>query len=152
MRLRALIGGTVLAAAILLPQVASAQQWPVPGPGAQQLPVPRHGVAPKGPLNTLTDIRDAIIGCWKWPPLSEVHQGMELTIRLSFKSSGEMFGAKLTYQTRDVSDDERRLYYGVLLEALKLCSPLPVSESLGGAIAGRPFTFRFKDTRKEGKA
>ena len=113
---------------------------------------PGRGVAPKGPLNTLVDIRDAIQGCWKWPPLSEVRQGMELTIRLSFKRSGEIFGARLTYETRDVSEDERRLYYGVMLEALKLCSPLPVSESLGGAIAGRPFTFRFKDNRREGKA
>jgi len=77
---------------------------------------------------------------------------MELTIRLSFKRSGEIFGAKLTYETANVSDDERRMYYGVLLEALKLCSPLPVSESLGAAIAGRPFVFRFKDTRGERKA
>jgi hypothetical protein len=152
MRLQAFIGGAVLAAAILLPQGASAQQWPVPGPGAQQLPVPRHGVAPKGPLNTLLDVRDAVLGCWKWPPLSEVRQGMQLTIRLSFKRSGEIFGAKLTYQTPDVSDEERRMYYGVLLEALKLCSPLPVSESLGAAIAGRPITFRFNDNRKERKA
>ena len=113
---------------------------------------PGRGVAPKGPLNTLVDIRNAIQGCWKWPPLSEVRQGMELTIRLSFKRSGEIFGARLTYETRGVSEDERRLYYGVMLEALKLCSPLPVSESLGGAIAGRPFTFRFKDNRREGKA
>jgi hypothetical protein len=113
---------------------------------------PGRGVAPKGPLNTLVDIRDAIIGCWNWPPISEVRQGMELTIRMSFKRNGEIFGAKLTYQTRDVSDDERRLYYGVLLDALKLCSPLPVSETLGGAIAGRPFTFRFKDNRRERKA
>jgi hypothetical protein len=113
---------------------------------------PGRGVAPKGPLNTLVDIRNAIQGCWKWPPLGEVRQGMELTIRLSFKRSGEIFGARLTYETRDVSEDERRLFYGVMLEALKLCSPLPVSESLGGAIAGRPFTFRFKDNRREGKA
>ena len=141
MRFQALIGGAVLAAAILSPQAASAQR-----------PVAGQGIAPKGPLNTLVDIRDAIIGCWKWPPLSEVRQGMELTIRLSFKRNGEIFGAKLTYESRDVSEDERRLYYGVMLEALKLCSPLPVSESLGGAIAGRPFTFRFKDTRREGKA
>ena len=152
MWLQVFIGGALLAAAILSPQVASAQQWPAPGPNAPQLPIPRHGVAPKGPLNTLADVGDALRGCWKWPPLTEVRQGMELTVRLSFKRNGEIFGAKLTYQTRDVSDDERRLYYGALLEALKLCSPLPVSESLGGAIAGRPMTIRFKDTRKEGKA
>ena len=84
--------------------------------------------------------------------MSEVRQGMQLTIRLSFKRDGEIFGAKLTYQTPDVSDEERRMYYGVLLEALKLCSPLPVSESLGAAIAGRPFMFQFNDNRKERKA
>jgi hypothetical protein len=113
---------------------------------------PGRGVAPKGPLNTLIDVRDAVLACWKWPPMSEVRQGMQLTIRLSFKRDGEIFGAKLTYQSPNVSDEERRMYYGVLLQALKLCSPLPVSESLGAAIAGRPFMFRFNDNRKERKA
>ena len=137
MRSAVLIGGVALALATTAsPLVAQ----------------PGRGVAPRGTLNTLIDIRDAIRGCWKWPPISEVRQGMTLTIRLSFKRSGEIFGAKLTYETRDVSDEERRMYYGVLLEALKLCSPLPVSESLGGAIAGRPFMFRFTDDRKERKA
>ena len=131
------IGMAAMAAAIGAPQAAAQT-------GA--------GIAPKGPLNTLIDVRDAIGRCWKWPPLREVRQGMQLTIRLSFKSSGEIFGAKLTYQTLDVSDEERRMYYGALLEALNLCSPLPVSESLGAAIAGRPFTFRFIDNRRERKA
>jgi hypothetical protein len=108
--------------------------------------------APKGPLNTLNDIRDAIFGCWEWPPLQETMTGMDLTVFLSFKRSGEIFGARITYQSKDVSEDEKRLYYGALLRALKLCSPLPVSESLGNAIAGRPFTFRFHDTRQQRKA
>lgn len=110
------------------------------------------GVAPKGPLNTLKDVAEAIGGCWKWPPLSEVQGGMELTIIVSFKRNGEMLGGRLTYQTREVPAGERDLYHGALLEALKRCSPLPVSASLGSAIAGRPFYFRFKDNRKEGKA
>jgi hypothetical protein len=107
--------------------------------------------APKGPLNTLADVRDALRGCWQWPPLHETKSGMDLTIRLSFKSNGEIFGFRITYQS-DVSDDERAVYYGVLLQALRLCSPLPVSESLGSAIAGRPFVFRFHDTRQQRKA
>jgi hypothetical protein len=113
---------------------------------------PEGGVAPKGPLNTLKDVGKAIGGCLKWPAASEVHGGMELTVIVSFKRSGEIFGARLTYQTSDVPAEQRALYYGALLDALKRCSPLPVSASLGEAIAGRPFKFRFKDTRKERKA
>ena len=132
-----------------LMSIAAVAMATISSPAAAQ---PGRGVAPQGPLNTLVDVRDAIRGCWKWPPLNEVQQGMQLTIRLSFKRSGEIFGAKLTYETPNVSAEERRMYYGVLLETLKLCSPLPVSESLGAAIAGRPFTFRFHDNRKERKA
>jgi hypothetical protein len=108
--------------------------------------------APKGPLNTLADVSKALRGCWRWPPLSEIRNGMDLTIRLSFKRDGEIFGARITYQTHDVSKEEQALYYGALIDALKRCSPLPVSASLGEAIAGRPFTFRFHDTRKQRKA
>ena len=113
---------------------------------------PRQGVAPKGPLNTLVDVRRAIRGCWQWPPLSAIRTGMTLTVLLSFKRDGEIFGARITYQTRNVSDDERALYYGALLQMIKRCSPLPLSPSLGEAIAGHPFYFRFQDNRKQRKA
>ena len=109
-------------------------------------------VAPKGPLNTTADIRQALRGCWQWPPASEARSGMELTVRLSFKRNGEIFGARITYQTPDVSDEERALYYRALLAALARCSPLPLSASLGEAIAGRPMTFHIHDTRQQRKA
>jgi hypothetical protein len=32
---------------------------------------------------------------------------------------------------------------------LARCSPLPFSDSLGGAVAGRPFTFHVRDARGE---
>ena len=113
---------------------------------------PRQGVAPKGPLNTLVDVRRAIRGCWQWPPLSAIRTGMTLTVLLSFKRDGEIFGARITYQTRGVSDEERSVYYGALLAALARCSPLPLSESLGAAIAGRPLHFHIHDTRQQRKA
>jgi len=108
--------------------------------------------APQGPLNTLLDIRQALRGCWQWPPASEARSGVELTVRISFKRTGEIFGARITYMSRDVSDEERALYHGALLAALGRCSPLPVSASLGEAIAGRPFTFHIHDTRQQRKA
>ena len=46
---------TILAAAV----------WPLPA-AAQE------GVAPKGPLNSLHDVTEALRKCWKWPPYSEI--------------------------------------------------------------------------------
>jgi hypothetical protein len=140
MRLGVLLAMLGVAAAIASPPAAAVEMKA----GA--------GVAPKAPLNTLKDVADAIGGCWKWPPASEVQGGMELTIIVSFKRSGDILGGRLSYQTHDVPAEERNLYYGAMMDALKRCSPLPVSASLGQAIAGRPFKFRFKDTRKERKA
>ena len=108
--------------------------------------------APQGVLNTMADISRALRGCWQWPPFSEARSGMELTVRVSFKRNGELFGARITYQTRNVSNEERALYQSALLAALSRCSPLPLSESLGHAIAGRPFTFHIHDTRQQRKA
>jgi hypothetical protein len=106
----------------------------------------------QGPLNTLADVNRAIRGCWHWPPASDIRTGMELTVRLSFKRDGEIFGAHVTYQTRDVSPQERTVYYRALVNAIGRCSPLPVTPALGEAIAGRPFYFHFHDTRKQRKA
>jgi len=76
----------------------------------------------------------------------------DLTVRLSFKSDGKIFGARVTYQSPDVAVDERVLYYRALVASIKRCSPLPVTPELGEAIAGRPFYFHFHDTRKQREA
>jgi hypothetical protein len=108
--------------------------------------------APKGTLNTMADIQQALRACWQWPPKSEARSGMELTVRVSFKRNGEIFGALITFQTANVSEEERAIYHRALLAALSRCSPLPLSESLGEAIAGRPLTFHIHDTRQQRKA
>ena len=119
---------------------------------AQEAGPPAAATAPKGPLNTLRELGSAITGCWQWPPEDQIQTGMELTVMLSFKRGGEIFGGRITYQSRYVSEKERALYYEALAQALRLCSPLPVTESLGHAIAGRMFIFRFTDSRKQRKA
>jgi hypothetical protein len=100
--------------------------------------------AQQGPqLNTLDDVKQAIQHCWRWPPARAIRTGMELTVRLSFKRNGEIFGARVTDQSRDASDDERFAYYRALVASIKRCSPLPLTPALGEAIAGRPFFFLF---------
>jgi hypothetical protein len=105
-----------------------------------------------GPLNTLDDIGKAMRACWVWPPIDEISTGMELTVLLSFQRDGKIFGGRITYETPNISRKERALYYIALADAINRCSPLPVSDSLGKAIAGQLFTFRFNDTRKQKKA
>ena len=131
--------------------LATAMAW-VHSPAPVWAQQPRRATAPKGPLDTLNDVRRAIRGCWEWPPVSQIRTGMEFTVLLSFKRDGEIFGARITYQSPDISREERSLYYGALMRAIALCSPLPLSPGLGEAIAGRPFRFRFRDTRKQKEA
>jgi hypothetical protein len=108
--------------------------------------------APRGPLNTLDDIRIAIAGCWQWPPVDLVVDGIELSLRISFKRNGEILSARITYESQLISASERVLYHRSLINALTLCSPLPITDALGNAIAGRPFLFHFQDTRRQRKA
>lgn len=116
------------------------------------LSAPIAGAQQRQPLDTLADVKQAIRGCWRWPPINAIRTGMELTVRLSFKRDGEIFGARGTYQSPGVSDDERVLYYRALVLAIRRCTPLPVTPELGEAIAGRPFYFHFHDTRKQREA
>src|SRR3954464_13668156 len=68
-------------------------------------------------LNTLGDVSRALRACWQWPPIGEARSGMELTLLVSFKRNGEIFGARITYETPNVSDEERAIYHGALLAA-----------------------------------
>ena len=106
----------------------------------------------EGPLNTLKDVQEAVKKCWVWPPVRDTGNGMDITVLLSFKRNGEIFGGRVTYQSPDVSDDVKAAYYRALAATIRRCSPLPFSESLGEAIAGKPFNFHFIDDRKQKRA
>lgn len=117
---------------------------------AEDAPPDRPTIA--GPLNTIKDVQDAIKKCWVWPAAADVTTGMDITIMLSFRRNGEIFGGRVTYKTPNVSEQERAVYAAALAATIKRCSPLPLSDSLGGAIAGRLFSFHFIDDRKQRKA
>jgi hypothetical protein len=74
---------------------------------------------------------------------------MQITVLVSFKRSGELLGKpRITYETPEASDDERRAYRVAMVDALRRCTPLPFTDALGNALAGRPLTVRFIDNRK----
>ena len=75
--------------------------------------------------------------------------GMQITVLMSFKRNGEMFGQpRITFQSSDASDAERVSYHTAVVETLKRCASLPFTEAFGNGIAGEPLTMRFVDDRK----
>ncbi|TMJ82089.1 MAG: hypothetical protein E6G79_13985, partial [Alphaproteobacteria bacterium] len=43
------------------------------------------------------------------------------------------------------NDNDRLQYRVAVMEALQRCTPMPFTESMGGAVAGRPFAVRFRN-------
>jgi hypothetical protein len=101
------------------------------------------------PLNTIAEVFAALEACWIPPAPEQARPGMQITVLLSFKRSGELLGKpRITYETENASDDERLSYRAAMAQALRRCTPLPFTDALGGALAGRPLTIRFIDNRK----
>jgi hypothetical protein len=119
--------------------------------------VPAHDDAakyqkPDHDLDTIGDLFAALRSCWSPPPADAAHKGMQMSVRFSFKRTGEMIAApRLTYATEGVSADTRATYLKAIKASLDACGPLKFSGGLGGAIAGRPIAIRYVDNRDLGK-
>jgi hypothetical protein len=99
-------------------------------------------------LNTLRELFAALRACWVPPPIKKSRPGMQMSVRLSFKRNGELVGEpRITYSTRDASPKLKQTYREAIAATLGRCTPLPLSDGLGGAIAGRPLAIRFIDNR-----
>ncbi|MCC8938160.1 hypothetical protein H8A99_17170 [Bradyrhizobium sp. Arg68] len=107
---------------------------------------------PDHDLNTIGDLFAALRSCWSPPPADNARGGMQMSVRFSFKRSGEMIGApRLTFSTKGVPADTRATYLNAINTSLKECLPLQFSSGLGGALAGRPIMIRYVDNRELAK-
>jgi hypothetical protein len=91
-------------------------------------------------LQTLRDIGPAVGRCWRPPSIKGVG---EITVQLSFRRDGAINGLPRISYSHAVDATTRAELIGSLAAALAQCGPLPVSPSLGAAIAGRMFAIRF---------
>jgi hypothetical protein len=104
---------------------------------------------PQAPVNTISELGAALRACWVPPPLDQSRPGMQITVQMTFRRNGELFGKpKITFESPGASDDDRLTYRLAVAEMLKRCASLPFTDAFGNAIAGRPFTMRFIDDRK----
>jgi hypothetical protein len=119
--------------------------------------VPSHDDAakyqkPDHDLDTIGDLFAALRSCWTPPPAEAAREGMQMTVRFSFKRDGGIIAApRMTYATAGVSADVRDTYLKAINASLDACEPLKFSGGLGGALAGRPIAIRYVDNRELGK-
>jgi hypothetical protein len=107
--------------------------------------------AEQAPLNSLTDIFARLHSCWKPPPLSQANP-IDITVIVSFNRKGEILGhPRISYESEQGNDNDRLQYRIAVMETLQRCAPLPFTDSLGGAVAGRPFAIPFRTRKREPK-
>ena len=107
---------------------------------------------PDHDLDTIGDLFAALRSCWSPPPAGNAREGMQMSVRFSFKRTGEMIGTpRLTFATRGIPADTRTTYLNAINTSLGACLPLKFTGGLGGALAGRPIMIRYVDNRELAK-
>jgi hypothetical protein len=104
---------------------------------------------PDHDLDSIGDLFAELRSCWTPPQAESAKQGMQMTVRFSFKRSGDMIGPpRMTFATVGAAADVRDSYLKAINSSLDACMPLKFTDGLGGAIAGRPIAIRYVDNRE----
>ena len=117
---------------------------------------PSHGDAakyqkPGQDLDSIGDLFAALRSCWSPPEAASAREGMQMSVRFSFKRSGEIIASpRVTYATAGVPANTRATYLKAINASLAACVPLKFTSGLGGALAGRPIAIRYVDNRDLG--
>ena len=94
-------------------------------------------------VNTIRDVFVRLGRCWRPPPASKVRP-IDITVVVSFNRAGDILGhPRITYESAEATDDDRLQYRIAVMEALQRCTPMPFTETMAGAAAGRPFAVQF---------
>jgi hypothetical protein len=103
---------------------------------------------PDHDLNTLRDLFFMLRACWMPPDVAEAQHGMQMTVRISYKKTGDIFAPpQLTYVIAGSSPKVRDTYRNAITQSLQACAPMHFSRGLGSAIAGKPIMIRYVDDR-----
>lgn len=98
-------------------------------------------------INTLRDVFQHVRTCWK-PPAPGKARPLDITVIVSFNRSGNILGhPRISYESAEASDNDRLQYRIAVMEALQRCTPLPFTDAMAGAAAGRPFAIQFHGRR-----
>ena len=108
---------------------------------------PASGQAEARQVNTIKEAYARFSNCWKPPPATSANP-IDITVIVSFNRAGEILGhPRITYESEQANDNDRLQYRLAVMEALQRCTPMPFTESMAGAVAGRPFAIRFRNRK-----
>lgn len=89
-------------------------------------------------VNTIRELMARLESCWQPPPSNEARP-MALTIVVSFTKTGTILGRpRVTFESDESTEGDRLQYRIAVMNALKRCTPIPFTDAMGGAVAGRP--------------
>jgi hypothetical protein len=101
------------------------------------------GLTEPGQVDNIRDIVAKMKTCWK-PPRASRANPIDITVIVSFNRAGEILGhPRISYESEAATDNDRLIYRIAVMEALQRCTPMPFTESMAGAVAGRPFAIKF---------
>ncbi|SRR5258708_37229155 len=99
-------------------------------------------------IDTLKDMWARLKQCWQPPRLPQGHPGMQITVLFSFQHNGELLGRpRITFESPEATQADSIAYRTAVMETLQRCAPMPFTDGMGGAVAGRSLRFRFDDRR-----
>jgi hypothetical protein len=97
-------------------------------------------------VDTIRDVYARLRTCWKPPP--RAHPDIDITVIVSFNRAGEILGhPRITYESEQADDNDRLMYRIAVMETLQRCTPMPFTEGMAGAVAGRPFAVQFRNRK-----
>ncbi|MHC2388454.1 hypothetical protein ACVIHB_003270 [Bradyrhizobium liaoningense] len=88
-----------------------------------------------------------MLTCWR-PPSPAKARPLDITVVVSFNRAGNILGhPRITYESAEASDNDRLQYRIAVMEALQRCTPMPFTDAMAGAAAGRPFAIQFRNRK-----
>jgi hypothetical protein len=91
-----------------------------------------------GPVDFPPEVGPSIAACWRAP-----HQGDQVTVQLSFRRDGSIFGKPRVNFVKPVDSSSTQALTESIFKAIDACLPLQFTPQLAANIAGQVFVIRF---------
>ena len=91
-----------------------------------------------GPIDFPPQVGPSIAACWRAP-----HQGDQITVQLSFKRDGSIFGKPRINYVKPMNGSSPQAITESILKAIDACVPLQFTPLVAANIAGQVFVIRF---------